>query len=147
MIEQTFALEELGVSAYVLWVSGEVHLHLWVCASVQHGLLLCRPEGVPLRDGVCFSGRLALGLVRGFLDFAHYLILKFSKAPDLLLGSRGDGHGARLLVDFALAWLHVAYSPLSARTVLLLTSIVVGAPVHSRVGGVEGGDARHRCFW
>ena len=81
MIEQTFALEELGVSAHVLWVSGEVHLHLWVCASVQHGLLHCRPKGVPFRDGVCFSGRLALGLVRGFLDFAYCLILKFSRAP------------------------------------------------------------------
>ena len=40
---------------------------------------------------IYISGRLALGLVRGFLDFAYYLILKFSRA---LTSSGGRGEMA-----------------------------------------------------
>ena len=37
-------------------------------------------------------------LVPVITDFSYWLLLKYERAPDPLRGSRGDGHGTRLLV-------------------------------------------------
>ena len=81
-------------SAYVH--SGGVPQFLWVCAPVQHGQLLSRPCGVPLRDGVCISvaGRFFTGLVRVFIELAYWLTLKYARTPDPS-GSRGEMAMAR----------------------------------------------------
>ena len=80
----------------------------------------------PFRCGALFwyLGRRVRVLV--FLNFAYCLFLKYSKAPDPRWGSRGMAMAAPPCC-LALAWLHGEYSPLSARSVSLLTNIAVRA--------------------
>ena len=121
---------------------------------------------VPLRDGGPVLGRwlflFVCALVFTFLWFGALrvlvrvlrvlvlidnlavLFLNFSRAPRTLPGSRGDGHGTRLLVGFALAWLHVVCRVPQCTNCFTLNEHccrIPGPPPRT------GGDARHRCFW
>ena len=124
--------EELGGSRFVLLDTGEVHQHLWF--NLDSCIVV--PEASPLGMVVVFLdggiGRLRLhyfwyGPGTRFHCTRLLAQPEVFKGPWPLRGSRGDGHGKRLLVGLALAWLHGAYSPLSARSVSLLTSIAVRA--------------------